>query len=136
MAAMLAQAFMHSRYSDAWGGRGSSAGNLGRDAAPPILNPQGYAVGIAIDMNRCPPTAGMAMNISQAFLKYSKQICFNIDRQSPQTGVGAEFDVDPASIGETLNVPLERRHETGLVQHRGVKHVRERADLFARLRAQ
>src|SRR2546423_2280107 len=74
--------------------------------------------------------AGIAMYVSQTFLKHTKESRLYISRQASQFGIDMYLHFDPAALLKTLGVPTNRRRKPALVKQRWMQHIRESADFF------
>ena len=71
----------------------------------------------------------MPVNIREAFLQDAEQSCFHFSIQSCHVRWNFQIDLNPAALGKSFTVPASGGGESGFIQQRWVKEVRDGASL-------
>ena len=72
----------------------------------------------------------MAANISQTFLHDSEESSLDFRPHATHAIKRNDIDFDPRALNKPVDIPLQGKNKSGLVQKRWVKQVRERANLL------
>src|SRR5882762_8588972 len=125
--------FAHSAYAHASALRLNRGEAFRRNSLSLVANLKTYLATLGPNGDFGGLTAGMAVDVREAFLHQAEHHQFHLAAESSQIVGNVDRDLHAAAFLQTLRVPAQGNRQAALVEQRRMKQVRHDADFLAEL---